>query len=130
MSPIKLQSHHLWWQGPKRLAWLVRSEIDVALPEDSLKEAKRLNNSVQLDHRTLVSINNHEDKTQKHQSVVYLSAREPAILNHNQEKTSATAKAAEKEEADNQEGKKEPQQHLQNSLNPITPIEWGPRRLQ
>ena len=51
MSPRKLQSHHLWWQGPEWLrmpasAW---PQIDIALPEESLKEAKRLNNSVQLD---------------------------------------------------------------------------------
>ena len=53
MSPRKLQSHHLWWQGPEWLrmpasAW---PQIDIALPEESLKEAKRLNNSVQLDYR-------------------------------------------------------------------------------
>ena len=70
--------------------------------------------------------NSHENKTQKHQSLVHLSAREPPIVNHNQEKTAAIAKPAEEEQADDQEGKKEQQQHLQNSLNTITPIESNP----
>ena len=109
MSPRKLQSHHLWWQGPEWLrmpasAW---PQIDIALPEESLKEAKRLNNSVQLDYRKLVSINTHDDTTQKQPSLVYLPVRKQAILNHNKEETAATAKAPEeeepKEQADDQE---------------------------
>ena len=109
MSPRKLQSHHLWWQGPEWLrmpasAW---PQIDIALPEESLKEAKSLNNSVQLDYRKLVSINTHDDTTQKQPSLVYLPVRKQAILNHNKEETAATAKAPEeeepKEQADDQE---------------------------
>ena len=109
MSPRKLQSHHMWWQGPEWLrmpasAW---PQIDIALPEESLKEAKRLNNSVQLDHRKFVSINTHDDTTQKQPSLVYLPVRKQAILNHNKEETAATAKAPEeegpKEQADDQE---------------------------
>ena len=134
MSPRKLQSHHLWWQG---LEWLrmpasAWPQIDIALPEESLKEAKRLNNSVQLDYRKLVSINTHDDTTQKQPSLVYLPVRKQAILNHNKEETAATAKAPEeeepKEQADDQkeeqeqeeedeeeEEEEEPQPHPENS---------------
>ena len=86
-------------------------QIDIALPEESLKEAKRLNNSVQLDYRKLVSINTHDDTTQKQPSLVYLPVRKQAILNHNKEETAATAKAPEeeepKEQADDQEEEEE-----------------------
>ena len=100
MSPQKLQSHHLWLQGPQWLrmpasAW---PQIDIFLPEESLKEAKRLNNSVQLDNRKLVIINIHDDTTQKHPSLVYLPVRKQAILNHNKRETAATAKTPEEEE--------------------------------
>ena len=92
MSPRKLQSHHLWWQGPEWLrmpasAW---PQIDIALPEESLKEAKRLNNSVQLDYRKLVSINTHDDTTQKQPSLVYLPVRKQAILNHNKQRRNSS----------------------------------------
>ena len=86
------------------------------LPEEGLKEAKRLNNSVQLDYRKLVSINTHDDRTQKHPSLVYLQVRKQAILNHNKRETAATAKAPEeepKEQADDQEEEEEEQQQQQ-----------------
>ena len=75
MSPRKLQNHHLWWQRPQWLrmpasAW---PQIGIVLSEESLKEAKRLK---------LVSINTHDDTTQKHSSLVYLPVRKQAILNH------------------------------------------------
>ena len=113
MSP--LQSHHLWWQGPEWLhmpasAW---PQIDITLPEESIKEAKMLNNSFQLDYRKLVSINTHNDTTQKHPSLVYLPGRVQAILNHNKGETAATVKSSEeepKEQTDDQEEKEKEQQ--------------------
>ena len=90
-----------------------------------------LNNSVQLDYRKLVSINTHDDTTQKQPSLVYLPVRKQAILNHNKEETAATEKEPEeeepKEQADDQEEKEddneeeeeqeevEPQTHPENS---------------
>ena len=50
-------------------------QIANALPEESLKEVKRLNNSVQLDH-----INTHDEATHKHPSLVYLPARKQATV--------------------------------------------------
>ena len=63
MSPRKLQDHHLWWQGHEwiRMPASAWPQIDISLPEESLKEAKRLNKSVQLDH-----INTHDDAPHKH----------------------------------------------------------------
>ena len=86
-------------------------QIVIVLPEECLKQAKRLNNSVQLDYRKLVSINTHDDTTQKHPSLVYLPVRKQTILNHNKRETAATAKAPEeeepKEQADDQEEEKQ-----------------------
>ena len=86
-------------------------QIDIALPEENLKEAKRLNNSVQLDYRKFVNINTHDDTTQKQPSLVYLPVRKQATLNRNKEETAATAKAPEeeepKEQADDQEEEEE-----------------------
>ena len=80
-------------------AWTL---IDITLPEESLKEAKSLENSVQL-----VNINTQGDATHKHPSLVYLPACKQAIVNHNEEVTAATAKAEEEDEEEEEQVKEE-----------------------
>ena len=122
--PRKLQSHHLWRHGPEwlRMPASTWPQIDIALPEESLKEDKRMNNSVQLDQ-----YNTHDDATHKNSSLVHLPARKrkQAIVNHSEEETAAVLQEDDREEEDEeeeeqgqedyQEGEKEPQPHLKNS---------------